>query len=84
MLKAGDFVKAHASQLTAPLLVQQGTADGLVSITSSDVLEQGAGSTDKTVLRYDGLYHEIYNEPEQDKVLTDLVNWLEAHIPAVG
>ncbi|WP_067541587.1 alpha/beta hydrolase [Nocardia crassostreae] len=80
MLKAGDFVKAHAGQLIVPLLVQQGTADGLVSTRSSDILEQRAGSKDKTVLRYDGLYHEIYNEPEQDKVITDLVNWLEAHL----
>ncbi|WP_405498426.1 alpha/beta hydrolase [Nocardia sp. NBC_00511] len=82
MLRAGEFVKAHLDRLTAPLLVQHGTADGLASPTGSDLVEKYAGATDKTVIRYPGLYHEIYNEPEQDKVLSDLVNWLEAHLPA--
>ncbi|MEV6769758.1 lysophospholipase [Nocardia sp. NPDC051030] len=82
MLHAGEFVTAHLDRLTAPLLVQQGTADGLASPKGADLLEKSAAPKDKTVLRYDGLYHEIYNEPEQDKVITDLVNWLEAHLPA--
>ncbi|MGW2662758.1 alpha/beta hydrolase [Nocardia tengchongensis] len=82
MLRAGEFVKAHLDRLTAPLLVQHGNADGLASPTGTDKVERDAASKDKTVIRYDGLYHEIYNEPEQDKVLTDLVNWLDAHVPA--
>lgn len=82
MLKAGEFVKTHLDKLTVPLLVQHGKADGLANPAGADLFEQGAASQDKTVIRYDGLYHEIYNEPEQDKVLTDLVNWLEAHLPA--
>ncbi|MET9490089.1 lysophospholipase [Nocardia sp. NPDC006630] len=82
MLRAGTFVLAHLDRLTAPLLVQHGAADGLASPTGADLLERDAASKDKTVIRYPGLFHEIYNEPEQDKVLTDLVNWLDAHIPA--
>jgi len=27
-----------------------------------------------------GLYHEILNEPEQAKVIDDLVAWLDAHL----
>ncbi|MGX1805104.1 alpha/beta hydrolase [Nocardia sp. NPDC055321] len=81
MLRAGQFVQAHLDRLTVPVLVQQGLADGLVSPVGADLVEQGAGAADKTVLRYDGLYHEIFNEPEQDKVLTDTVQWLEAHLP---
>ena len=27
---------------------------------------------------YDGLYHEIFNEPEQDTVLADTVAWLDS------
>ena len=29
---------------------------------------------------YDGLYHEIFNEPESEQVLDDLVAWLDAHV----
>jgi alpha-beta hydrolase superfamily lysophospholipase len=25
---------------------------------------------------YEGLYHEVYNEPERDRVIGDLENWL--------
>ncbi|MFD7847206.1 alpha/beta hydrolase [Nocardia sp. NPDC059764] len=81
MLRAGEYVKAHLDRLTAPLLVQHGSADGLASPTGTDKVERDAAAEDKTIIRYDGLYHEIYNEPEQDKVLTDVVNWLEAHLP---
>ncbi|UFS99634.1 alpha/beta hydrolase [Nocardia huaxiensis] len=81
MLRAGDFVLSHLDNLTVPLLVQHGSSDGLASPLGTDIIDQLAASKDKTVIRYDGLYHEIFNEPEQDKVITDLVNWLEAHIP---
>jgi alpha-beta hydrolase superfamily lysophospholipase len=38
-----------------------------------------AGSADKTLKMYDGLWHEIFNEPERDAVIADLLAWLEAH-----
>jgi alpha-beta hydrolase superfamily lysophospholipase len=38
------------------------------------------GSTDKTHKVYDGLFHEVFNEPEQDAVLDDVVAWLKEHI----
>jgi acylglycerol lipase len=44
------------------------------------MLEQRIGSSDKTVRVYDGLYHEILNEPEQDRVLDDMCAWLGAHV----
>ena len=41
------------------------------------MLYDKAGSTDKTLKIYKGLYHEVFNEPEQDKVLADMGAWLE-------
>jgi alpha-beta hydrolase superfamily lysophospholipase len=40
------------------------------------MVHDGAGATDKTIKVYDGLYHEIFNEPERDEVIDDLVAWL--------
>ncbi|MFB7724499.1 alpha/beta hydrolase [Nocardia sp. NPDC056100] len=80
MLRAGTYVLANLDKLTVPVLVQHGTADGLASPEGADLIERDAASQDKTVIRYDGLFHEIYNEPEQDKVIADLVNWLNQHI----
>ncbi len=59
--------------LTLPLLVMVGTADRLVPPDASRMVAERAGSADKRLIEYDGLYHEILNEPEQDKVMDDLV-----------
>ena len=42
-------------------------------------LESASGSPDQTVRWYDGLWHEIYNEPERAQPLADLREWLAAH-----
>jgi acylglycerol lipase len=38
------------------------------------------GSEDKTLKLYEGLLHEIFNEPEHPMVMADLEAWLESHI----
>ncbi|MEV0294876.1 lysophospholipase [Nocardia sp. NPDC050710] len=80
MLRATDVVKHRLDQLTVPLLVLHGTADVIAAPSSTDLIERGAASADLTVIRYDGLYHEVFNEPEQDKVLADVMEWLETHL----
>ena len=53
-----------------------GTADGLCPIAGSAMLADRIGVTDVTVKGYEGLYHEILNEPEQAVVLDDMCAWL--------
>ena len=31
---------------------------------------------------YDGLRHEVHNEPEWEAVLEDVVTWVGEHVPA--
>lgn len=77
----GEAAEA-APRLTVPLLVQHGDADLLASPTGGQYLHDHAGSADKKLILYPGLYHEIFNEPEQAAVLDDLVAWFDAHLPA--
>jgi acylglycerol lipase len=65
--------------ITVPLLLQVGTGDELVPPRSSELVYEWASSEDKTIKRYDGLYHEILNEPERDAVVADTLAWLDAH-----
>jgi alpha-beta hydrolase superfamily lysophospholipase len=65
-------------RLRLPLLVMGGTADKLVPPEAATMVHDLAGSEDKTLIEYEGLFHEILNEPEQDEVLDDLVDWLKA------
>lgn len=44
------------------------------------MVHERAGSADKKLIEYEGLYHQILNEPEQAKVMDDLVAWLDAHL----
>lgn len=62
--------------LTLPLLVMHGEKDKLTNPEGSKLVDKLAGSSDKTLTIYPGLFHEIFNEPEQDQVLTDVTDWL--------
>jgi acylglycerol lipase len=69
----------RARGLRLPLLLQHGTLDVLTDPAGTRALEAASGSPDQTVRWYEGLWHEIYNEPERDKPLSDLRDWLAAH-----
>ena len=68
---------AGVARLTLPMLVMHGTADRIVPIVASEMVDDLAPAEDKTFIRYDGLYHEILNEPDRDRVLADIVAWLD-------
>lgn len=80
ILDTTALVKQRLDRLTVPLLVLHGTGDAIAAPSSTDLIERNAGSKDLTAIRYEGLYHEIFNEPEQDEVLANVVDWLEAHV----
>jgi alpha-beta hydrolase superfamily lysophospholipase len=79
IVDAGDFVRANLSKITLPILIMHGSADRLVKPEYSQVVYDGVSSTDKTLKYYEGLYHEIMNEPEKSRVLADIWVWLAAH-----
>ena len=66
--------------LTLPVLIMHGSGDKLVDSEGSKQLYERAVSEDKTLNLYDGLYHEILNEPEKEQVLKDMVAWLDKRI----
>lgn len=80
MLKAMQTISGQAARITLPILIVQGSADRLVNPASARMLYNAVSSVDKEIRIYDGLYHEVFNEPEHDKVLRDVELWLEAHL----
>jgi acylglycerol lipase len=63
--------------LTLPVLLLHGTEDQLADIAGSKALEAAATNAEVTAHYYEGHYHEVFNEPEQDQVIRDLVSWLD-------
>lgn len=59
-----------------PMLILHGECDDMTLPAGSKMLHQKTGSTDKKLIIYEGLYHEIFNEPEQEDVMTDVADWL--------
>jgi len=48
----------------------------------ADQYRSRSGLTDITTLVYPDARHEIFNELQQDEVRTDLLAWLDKHVPA--
>jgi alpha-beta hydrolase superfamily lysophospholipase len=71
---------ARAAAISLPILLMHGEDDQLTSPSGSLALYEAVSSADKMLKTYPGLYHEIFNEPEQDSVLTDMSTWLEEHL----
>jgi alpha-beta hydrolase superfamily lysophospholipase len=71
-----EYVQTHMDQITLPVLIMQGSDDRLVDPAGSRQLYEKASSKDKTLKIYDGLYHEILNEPEKQQVMNDILAWM--------
>lgn len=70
-----------AGRFHRPILIQHGRADTLVPLAAAHDVYHLIKAHDRTVKVYDGLYHEIYNEPERETVIADLLEWLESRRP---
>ena len=68
---------AEVPRIRLPLLVMHGTKDALAPVAGATMVHERAASGDKTLRLYEGLYHEILNEPERQTVLDDLLSWLD-------
>ncbi len=80
LLRVSETMPQRAAAITAPLLIVHGECDGLVPADGSRRLAGCVGSTDVQLTIYPGLYHEVFNEPERDAVLDDVVGWIDAHL----
>ncbi|MFN2167342.1 MAG: serine aminopeptidase domain-containing protein, partial [Anaerolineae bacterium] len=80
MLRMLPLVHAQAGQITLPLLIYHGEGDLLVPIGGSQRFHTEVGSPDRVFRSYPGGYHELHNDIDRQRVLTDLHSWLERHI----
>ncbi|MBU1048701.1 lysophospholipase [Candidatus Bipolaricaulota bacterium] len=82
LLKAMARVPLEAGSIMLPAFIVHGGEDRIVDPEGAQMLHAALGSKDKTLTIYDGLYHEIHNEPEHPQVLADISAWLDAHLPS--
>jgi lysophospholipase len=79
---AVESFPGRVPEITVPTLILYGTADTVCLTEGSVMLGERIGAADRTVKSYPGLYHEIFNERKQERVMDDLCAWLNAHAGA--
>ena len=80
LLIVGETMERKAPGITAPLLVVHGEDDQLIPVEDSRRLVACIGSTDVELKVYPELYHEVFNEPERDQVLDDVITWITSRL----
>ena len=78
MLDNGRWLLDHASEFRLPLLVMSGGQDRITSPQASREFAERV-PTDCTFKLWDGLYHEVHNEPQKQEVIAYMIAWLQAH-----
>lgn len=80
LLGGMETVKGNLPSATLPILIMHGGDDVITPPHGSEMIYETIGSPDKQIKIYDGLYHEIYNEPERDVVVSDVEVWLDKQV----
>ncbi len=80
LLHVGETMPKRAKAITVPLLVVHGENDHLVPVAGSHRLIEEVATEDVELKVYPELYHEVFNEPERDRVLDDVTGWIAARL----
>jgi alpha-beta hydrolase superfamily lysophospholipase len=78
-----EFIR-RAPELRVPFLLMHGRDDQIVDPAGSQRFFARATAPDRAFCLYPGLYHEIFNEVDQERVFQDIEGWLtqrtDAHL----
>jgi alpha-beta hydrolase superfamily lysophospholipase len=73
-----EMLVKNLYKINLPIIIFQGSQDKLVHPDGAQLLFESVQSSDKTLKIYSEMYHEVFNEPDHEKVLNDLRYWLES------
>ena len=80
--RAGERFEREFGRITLPVLILHGTEDHATRPDGSEQFFNEAGSADKTLKLYDGYYHDLLNDLGREQVMDDIVEWIDARLPA--
>ena len=79
MLESGVYLDQYEGNFPVPLLLMHGGKDGITSAPASKEFgERVSGSIQVKI--WEGLFHEIHNEPEQDQVFDLALGWIKEQL----
>jgi len=80
MMKAMKTVNDNAALLRLPLLLMQSGADKLIDPMAAGRWAETAPAEHVELVVWEGLYHEMLNEPERAQVRSRILDWLNGQI----
>jgi alpha-beta hydrolase superfamily lysophospholipase len=83
-LGRGEELIASAPRLRVPFLLMHGAEDRIIDPEGSRRFFAGATVEGRAFCLYPGLYHEIFNEPEKERVFQDIEDWLNNEVELSG
>lgn len=79
LLAAVRWLEPRAAAIEVPVLLVHGEADPICPAQASERFARGLRAEGSQLLVYPGMRHEVLNEPERDRVIDDIAEWLEKH-----
>ena len=79
MIEEGLRTLENGTKLNIPTLLMHGSKDRICSPQASIQFAETAGDL-LTLKIWDGLYHELHNEPEKEQVLDYVIQWMSDRI----
>lgn len=80
LFDAMDRTTSQIGQISVPTLVLHGTADLIVPPESSEVFEGVPGVERRT---FPDLRHELFNEPEGEQIVGDVIQWIDERLAEI-
>lgn len=80
LLDGIELQKKRFTEFDYPFLIMHGEADKITNSEGSKSLYEQSKSSDKTLKIWDGAFHEIFNEVNQDEIIRYAVDWLRIRI----
>jgi alpha-beta hydrolase superfamily lysophospholipase len=77
-----ESVRSQFGKITIPILAMHGEQDALAPMQASLDIINGVSSADRMLRIWPGAYHEIFNEPEKDRVIAEAVRFVTERLPA--
>ena len=82
MVRADERLEKEFPRIKLPVLILHGTSDKAAKPSGSQLFYDTVGSTDKTLKFYEGGYHDLLNDTDKQRVMSDIRVWINAHLPA--
>jgi acylglycerol lipase len=80
IIDAASRLNEEFPLIKRPVLILHGTDDKATNSKGSQFFYDTTGSTDKTLKLYEGHYHDLLNDIDEEVVMADINAWIEAHV----